>query len=218
MKSLTHLREKAIYLRTIQNCSLDDIADSLTVSRSTVYYWVKDIPIARTLKQTEAQKAGTAAMVAKCAARRQEAYEATYRVAATLLQDPDIRDFTVLYLAEGYRKDRNRVSFSNSNSQMIKFAHRCMKRLATNPHLYYSFQYHADQDPQELRAFWATLLDIAAERIHPIPKTNSGQLKGRRFACQHGIFMLQASDTIFRAQLQALMDTVQEQWVASQEV
>ena len=37
-------------------------------------------------------------------------------------------------------------------------------------------------------------------------------MKSRRFNCEYGVFQIRISDTIFRAQLQALMDVVQEQW------
>ncbi len=151
-------------------------------------------------------------MQAKYAAIRQAAYDAAYSRAADLLQDHGLRDFVILYLAEGYRKDRNSVSFSNSNPVMIRFAHIWMRKLSTNPHFRYSFQYHSDQDPEELKQLWASCLDVGPNDIKAIPKTNSGHLKGRRFACEYGVFQVQVSDTAFRARLQALMDAVQEQW------
>ncbi|MFL5734682.1 MAG: helix-turn-helix domain-containing protein [Chloroflexia bacterium] len=212
MRSFEHLRQKAIVLRTEHNLALDDIAQRLNVSRSTVYYWVKGIPITWTNRQSIAQQAGTAAMQAKYAARRQEAYDSAYEVAEELLADRDIRDFVVLYLAEGTRKDRNAIGFSNSNPEMIRFANECIRRLSPNPHILYSFQYHADQDSDELRAFWAGCLGIEPKTVAAIPKTNSGHLKGRRFACQYGIFQVRVNDTYLRARLQALMDVVQQQW------
>jgi hypothetical protein len=154
-------------------------------------------------------------MQAKYAAIRQAAYDAVRTQAADLLQDRDLRDFVVLYLAEGYRKDRNCVSFSNSNPTMIQFAHGCMRRLSSKPNFRYSFQYHADQDPAELKLFWAACLGIEPSSIKAIPKTNSGHLKGRRFACEYGVFQVQVGDTDFRARLQALMDAVQEQWASA---
>jgi hypothetical protein len=153
-------------------------------------------------------------MQTKYASLRGSTYEATYREASHLLEDRDIRDFVVLYLAEGYRKDRNSVSFTNSNPQMIRFAHNCMRRMSSNPHFRYNLQYHDDQNRAELIAFWASLLEIDPERINSFPKTNSGKLKGRRFPCEYGIFQIQVSDTLFRSRLQALMDVVQEQWTS----
>ncbi len=212
MKRLDHLRQKAIELRTKHNMALDDISERLNVPRTTVYYWIRGIVIERTEKQTAGQKAGTAAMQAKCASRRQEAYDATLEIASALLEDQEVRDFVVLYLAEGYRKCRNVVSLGNSSPAMIQFAYRCMRRLSDKPRFQFSFQYHADQDPDELRQFWAAYLSIEPECIHPVPKTNSGHLRGREFVCKHGIFMVRVGDTLFRSRLQALMDTVQEQW------
>ncbi len=40
-------------------------------------------------------------------------------------------------------------------------------------------------------------------------------MRGRRFACQYGVFQVQVGDTAFRARLQALMDAVQEQWASA---
>jgi AcrR family transcriptional regulator len=217
MAHSAQLREKAKQLRTEQSMALDDIASQLGIAKSTAYYWLKDIEIPKTpsQKQTANQHRAAMANQVKYAAQRQSAYDATRAKATEILTDQRIRDFVVLYLAEEFRKDRNRVCFSNSNPQMSSFAHSCMKRLATNPRCYYSFQYHADQDPEDLRRFWAAQLGIQPTIIKPIPKTNSGHLKGRRFNCQYGVFQIQIGDTRFRSQLQALMDAVQEQWNAS---
>ena len=222
MKHTSQLRAEAVRLRAIEGYTLRELAEHFGISRSTINYWVKDVPAGTELpaerqrvraeRQRANQQAGTASMQSKYAARRQQAYDAVRAQASALLEDREIRDFVVLYLAEGTRKDRNVVALSNSNPLIIKFAHRCMQRLATNPHFYCSFQYHADQDPEQLRRFWAALLDLNPERIKPILKTNSGHLQGRRFACEYGVFQIKAGDTIFRAQLQALMDAVQEQW------
>lgn len=214
MKQLAHLKAKAILLRTTRNYSLDEIASMLALPRTTVYSWIKDIPLGRPPRQNDGQKSGTASMVAKYAARREDAYQKAYLSAPQLLLDREVRDFVVLYLAEGYRKNRNQVSLANSNPHIVVFAHLCMRRLSTNSHFRYSFQYHADQDPDELRAYWASQIGVEAQRISAIPKTNSGQLKHRRFACEYGVFQIQVSDTLFRSQLQALMDVVQEQWAS----
>jgi hypothetical protein len=214
------IRAKARELRVTRLMPITDIAAELGLSKSTVYGWVQDIPLpaTRSERQRDGQRRGTAAMQAKAAARRREAYDEAYADAERLLADSRIRDFVVLYLAEGYRKNRNKVSFSNSSPRMILFAHGCMKRLATRDGWSYSFQFHADQDPDELRRFWAALLGVEPNRIKPISKTNSGHLKGRLFTCEYGVFQLSVNDTRFRAQLQALMDAVQEQWGHSAEV
>jgi hypothetical protein len=217
MNSYAQLREEARQLRANKHWALGEIAATLGVPKTTAYSWVKDIEIPKT--QTEKQKLnqqrGTLANQRRCAAIRQAAYDTAYAQARELLSDQRIRDFVVLYLAEGYRKDRNAVAICNWNPIMIVFAHSCMRRLASNTYFSYSFQYHSDQDPEALRKYWASLLGIDAQQIAPVPKTNSGHLASRRFACEYGVFQIRVGDTRFRAQLQALMDAVQEEWTAS---
>src|SRR4051812_40230203 len=161
MRHPAGLKEEAVRLRTTQGLSLGEIADALSVSKTTVHYWLRGVPTGgdvaperlavRAERQTAAQRAGTASMQAKYAALRQQAYEQGREAAQELLADQQIRDFVILYLAEGIRKVRNQVALSNSNPHIIKFVHECLKRLAPNRHIYYSFQYHADQNPDELK-------------------------------------------------------------------
>ena len=224
MRRLVQIREQAIHLRESEGLSIDQLASRLGVSRGTVYYWVKNIPLTRppgkpkprSEKQEANSRAATVAMQANYAAIRQSAYDEMYSKAHEMLRDTRIRDFVVLYLAEGHRKDRNTVALGNSNPNIVRFAHDCMKRLATNQHFDYRFQYHADQDPDELKRYWATVLGLESGRITAVPKTNSGHLKHRRFNCAFGVFEIRIGDTRFRAHLQALMDAVQEQWSPSE--
>jgi excisionase family DNA binding protein len=39
------LREKARTLRKERQFTIDELAERLALSRSTIYYWVKDLPI-----------------------------------------------------------------------------------------------------------------------------------------------------------------------------
>ena len=223
MRHPAGLKEEAVHLRTTQGLSIGEIAEALGVSKGTVHYWVKgaatggevsaERQAVRAERRKAAQRAGTASMQAKYAALRQLAYEQGRSAAQELLADQQIRDFVILYLAEGFRKTRNEVSLGNSNPHIIRFAHECMKRLAANRHFYYSFQYHADQNPDELKLFWASYLGINPQQITAVRKTNSGHLKGRRFACEYGVFRVQVADTQFRSRLQALMDALEQQWV-----
>jgi transcriptional regulator with XRE-family HTH domain len=52
----TYIREKALELRTKKKLTIDEIAERLAISRTTIYYWVRDIPIPRTADQALAQQ------------------------------------------------------------------------------------------------------------------------------------------------------------------
>jgi hypothetical protein len=206
-----HLREKAISLRTNQQMTLDEIVERLALPKTTVYYWIKDLPIPRTEKQSEARRNATTTMQAKFAALREKAYQQGLAEAPELLQNPTFRDFVVLYMAEGYKRSRNEVSFVNSDPHMVKMANDWIVKLSTHK-AYYRLQYHADHDIDELKVYWSTLLNITPEIIKPIRKSNSNQLSGRQFRSVYGLLTVAVADTYFRARLEAWMDIIKSQW------
>lgn len=206
-----HIRKKAIELRTQQNMTLDDICDHLKLPKTTVYYWIKDIPIPRTNKQTEAQRKGTESSQRKYRLLREEHYQQGLDEAPELLKDPLFRDFVVLYIGEGTKKNRNVVEFVNSNAKMVRFAHRWMKQFSRKD-IKYRLQYHMDHDVDELRDYWATFMGISADEIKLMRKSNSGKMAKRKFRSEHGLLTISTSDTYFRARLQAWMDMVKQEW------
>ena len=103
------------------------------------------------------------------------------------------------------------MSLVNSDPVIVRLAHNWMRKLSTKPPIY-SLQYHADHDPDKLKNFWRSYLDIEALPIKLIRKSNSGQLSGRQFRSAHGLLTVLICDTYFRARLQAWMDIVKSQW------
>lgn len=206
-----HLRKKAIQLRVEHNMTLNEIVERLKLPKTTVYGWIKHIPIPRTVRQTEAQQRGTAAMQAKYAALREDAYQQGLDEAPELLKDPRFRDFVVLYMAEGYKKGLNTVSFVNSDPAMIVLANEIMTAMTTNK-MDYAIQYHVDLDVDGLRTYWAEMLDIDPAKIKLQRKSNSGKMNGRNWRSEYGVLTVRVGDTYLRQRLQAWMDTVKSQW------
>jgi len=73
-------------------------------------------------------------------------------------------------------------------------------------------QYHADQDADALRGFWATTLGIDAHFVRMHAKSNSGGLRTRIWRCAHGVAAVEVYDTMLRARLQAWIDRIREDW------
>ena len=199
-----HLRQKAMALRREKALTLDEIVECLRLPRTTVYYWIKDIPIPQTEKQSAAQRRKAQQVREKYAALRDAAYQQGWNEAPALLEDLSFRDFVVLYMAEGSKRDRNTVEFVNSNPPMLVLAHRWIAELTTKSRMYYRLQYHVDQDLDELKRFWADLLNIAPESITVLRKSNSGQLSGRRFRSKYGLLSVRVGDTYLRARTPGL--------------
>lgn len=117
-----------------------------------------------------------------------------------------------MYIGEGSKRNRNEVAICNSDPNVIVLAERWLSRFAKKP-LLFSLQYHADQDPDALKGFWGHLLEIDAARIATQRKSNSNQMKGRQWRSRHGVLTVRLCDTYIRAQLQAWMDRVGEEWL-----
>jgi hypothetical protein len=117
-------------------------------------------------------------------------------------------------MAEGYKRSRNTVSLCNSDPAIVVLSARWVRRFARNP-VKYSVQYHADQDLDRLREFWARKLGVPPAEIRLQRKSNSGRLSGRTWRSRYGVLQVYAGDTLFRARLEAWMQSLQEQWLDS---
>jgi len=206
-----HLRHKAIQLRTEQKMTLDEITERLSLPKTTIFSWIKDIPIPTTEKQTAAQRRKHELNRARYAALRDAAYQKGLVEAPVLLQDLTFRDFVVLYMAEGTKTRRNEVGFVNSDPKLVCIANHWIVCLTTNK-IGYQLQYHVDHDENELKEYWAGILGIQADIIKSIRKSNSNQLSGRQFRSVHGLLTVRVGDTYLRARLQAWMDYIKAQW------
>jgi transcriptional regulator with XRE-family HTH domain len=204
-----YLRKRARELRITKRLSLNELAERLSLPKTTVYAWIADLPLGR--PRRENPHPGTRAMQLKYKRLREQAYSRGLSEYEVLIHEPTFRDFVVLYIAEGSKRNRNMVAIGNSDERVIAIAATWMRRL-THKELTYSVQYHAHQDLEELRRHWGVVLGIDGSLIRMQRKSNSGQLNGRTWRSQYGVITLWAADTLLRARLQAWTDRVREDW------
>ncbi len=202
-------------MRMERKLTIDELAERLALSRSTIYYWVRDLPIPGSGSGTgwpaDAQRKGTLAMQRKFRRLREEAYREGVASYPELVADPTFRDFVCLYLAEGYKRNRNDVSICNSDPAVVSVATRWFACL-TQARLRFSLQYHADQDLDELGRFWGQTLGIEPDAIKTQRKSNSNQMAGRQWRSEHGVLTVRVLDTLLRARIQAWMDCLRAEW------
>ena len=202
-------------MRIERQFTIDELAERLSLSRSTVYYWVRDLPIPGSGSGGEwpeaARRKGNRAMQRKYRLLREEAYAEGLREFETLAADPTFRDFVCLYIAEGYKRNRNTASLGNSDPVVVKLATRWMRGLTSKPPRF-AIQYHADQNLRELLEFWGGELEIDPDAIRLQRKSNSNQLTGRTWRSRHGVVEVCVYDTMLRARLEAWMDQLRSDW------
>ncbi len=120
-------------MRIERRLTIDELAERLALPRTTIYYWVRDLPIPGSGRGggwlSDAQRKGTRAMQRKYRVLREEAYRAGEREYETLVADPTFRDFVCLYIAEGYERNRNTVSVGNSDLAVMRVSVRWIARL-----------------------------------------------------------------------------------------
>ncbi len=171
-----YIRERARALRTSKHLSVDEIAERLVVPKTTVYAWIRDLPLGRPRRATAGQRKGNESMQAKYRHLREGAYAQGAAEYDELVALPTFRDFVVLYIAEGYKRSRHTASICNSDPTVLVLAARWLRQLSgRSPTV--RVQYHADQDIEELRAFWAATLDLAPQSVRLHPKSNTSKLK-----------------------------------------
>jgi hypothetical protein len=73
-------------------------------------------------------------------------------------------------------------------------------------------QYHADQDLNELREFWAATLGVDPAPIRLQRKSNSNQMTGRIWRSRYRVMTVRLCETLLRARLQAWMDRLRTEW------
>jgi hypothetical protein len=202
-------------MRVERQLTIDELAERLALSRSTIYYWVRDLPIPKSgsggVWPEAARRKGTRAMQRKYRLLREVSYKEGLEEYERLAADPTFRDFVGLYIAEGYKRDRNIVSIGNSDPAIVKLATRWMCRLSEKP-LVFWIQYHADQDLDKLREFWAGELVVEPNSIRMQRKSNSNQLTGRTWRSRYGVLTVRICETRLRARLQAWMDHLRAEW------
>jgi hypothetical protein len=215
MAHAAYIREKAREMRRDRRLTRDEIAERLALPRTTIYYWIRDLPVPDEVTHSDKRKAArrraSRAIQRRYRLLREEAYREGEESFDELARDPTFRDFVTLYIAEGYKRDRNRVSICNSDPAVLELATRWIRRLTIKPPVF-SIHYHADQDLDDLCRFWSEALGVEATKIRLQHKSNSNQLTGRTWRSRHGVLTVCVGDTLLRSRLQAWMDQLRKSW------
>lgn len=126
----SNLREKAIKLR-LQNKSYSEIKKRLGVSKSTLSYWLKDLPLSeeqiKKLQKVGWQKSEASreryrnTMKAKRIIKERKEYQSYLAKFKKLSEESEFAAGLMLYHAEGGKKVPSRIALANTDPQLILF-------------------------------------------------------------------------------------------------
>jgi hypothetical protein len=214
-----YLRNMARLLRVEQQLTVDQLAGRLAVPRSTVYYWVRDLPL-RTARAESAEVAegaepgdagGTAGEREHLSPGQASAYEQGLRSFDDLVAQPTFRDFLCIYILEGYKRDRSRVSLTNADPAVMRLVNRWIWRLTDkSPSL--SVRCPPEQSISELRRFWSETVGAQPEAIRARSGKEGEPVQRSSTPTLHGALTVSVEDKLLRARLQAWMCKMREDW------
>lgn len=205
-------------LRVERQLSVDQLAARLALPRSTIYYWVRDLPLNGEGKSAEAERAAASADAEDTPGEAEtlrpgqaSAYEEGLRSFDDLIAQPTFREFVCLYAAEGYKRGRTRVALANADPAIVRLASRWIWRLTDgSPSL--SICCPDGQSVSELRNFWSETVKQSPIAIAAESDGDDAPLHAWGVPPLHGVLTVSVDDKLLRARLQAWMCRLREGW------
>lgn len=214
MKKYDVLRTKAVRLRE-NGHTLPEICERLQVSKSTAWYWIRDVELKRPnafLGKTKRSNKKAALKAAEAHRRNsrkrheENAEEARRLWYAGLRDDEEFKLFMMLYIAEGIRKDPKSYGITNTDPHVIVFAHKMMKRLnANNRDIRLDLSMTDTFDQEKAMGFWKGLLG-AEYTVHVYIRKAYGDLSHRNWVSKFGILRLRVYDSYVKTRIDTWMD------------
>src|SRR5215212_1886599 len=101
-----YIRDKARQMRAEKDLTIDEIAERLAISRQTIFYWVRDLPMKRARRHPDYELRARENS-ARYKRLRDAAYEQGWQEYDELIGEPSFRDFVCMYIGEGSKRSRN---------------------------------------------------------------------------------------------------------------
>ena len=172
------LRQRAIKLRTDDKLSYSAIKQQLGVSKSTLSYWLRDLPLSEDLiaKMQEAGwKKGEASRERyRNTMRRKKEQEAKSAYEYYLTDFEHLSDKTLfvaelmLYLGEGDKKVSSRIALSNTDPGIILFFINWLKRYfdINKEDIRIQLHLYENMDLEKERVFWQNTLELSNSQFY----------------------------------------------------
>lgn len=201
--------------------SYREILQTISVSKSTISLWCKDIQLTEkqkirllNKKQLGQRKGSLVAAENKRKARikRTEKIKKEARKTVGRLSNRD-KFFTgiALYAAEGNKSD-GKAGFSNSDPKLIKFMTNWFMVFAKVPmkKLRGAIWLHEGLSEKNSKKFWSNLINLPFNQFHKtyIAKVKMNSKKVRKNIHQYGVFQIRFSDSAIHRKIMGWISAV----------
>ena len=205
-----YIRARARELRVKNHLSLDELAEHLALPKTTIYYWIKDLPLGR--DRRESPHNGTRAMQAKYRRLREAAYEqgqAEYDELA-----PACRRSATSWCFTS-RRGTSEIETGSASGTPTRGWSRW------RPVGYVVSRRSRSATPSSTTRI-RTSRSFGRSGAHGSKSTDrifdysgsptAGSFEGRTWRSEHGVLTVCVNDTALRARLQAWIDLVRDDW------
>ncbi len=172
------LREQAVHLRKNKRLSYTAIAKKLNVSKSTLSYWLSELPLSDSeisaLRRKGWQKGEAArekyrnTMREKKALEFQEVYKKQKKSIGPLTTRDALIGGLMLYVGEGDKRNPNRIALANSDPFVVVFFTRWLIKFMRIPRKKIRFGLHlySNMNIANERNFWQDTLGFKRESFY----------------------------------------------------
>jgi len=197
------------------NLSMKEISEKMNRPIGTIKRWLAPYQLKSSseVMKANALKASLK-MQENYALKRVKAYNKAKETVELDLKDNLLRDFINIYIGEGTKRNKDRISIVNSDPKIILLSLFIMKKffLKENKKINLEVRYYKENNNElELLEYWKNLVKDESVKfttyIQPTVKA-----EGHNNSNKYGLIVLTINDSYAKEKLNAYMDYIKEEW------
>ncbi len=210
-------KDKAIELRK-QGYSLKEIVSELSVSKSSVSLWVRDIILTTDQKKRLSEKGHSLEIIERRRSTRLTNEKASRQIIINTgiaeidsVSKQELMFFGIAaYWGEGNKKHRGSVEFFNSDPKFIKIMIKFFTEVCGVPHNKLKGRIHLHQhlDARTAENYWVKISGIPITQFQSTAQQHNKASKNKKDTLPYGTFMVGVYDTKLFLKIKGWMEGI----------
>lgn len=206
-----------------QNVSYKEIAKQMNRPEGTIRRWLAPYNLFGDVKEylRECCKKGNTKLVQKYELLRKECYDLAKKNANKDLEDYLLRDFINIYIGEGDKRNRDRVSIVNSDPKIVLLSLIAIKKyfLKEGKNITLGIRYYKENNnEQELLEYWKQITNNDPVINYKTYLQPTVKATGHNNSNKFGLVFVAIHDTYAKQKMDAYMDYLKEEWTKEFEI